>query len=126
MATENVFQSTTIEAKADLSSLQYFAIALDDGQRAVNGAEACGILMNKPAENRFAQIGIKGEMKFRTGGALTAGKKLTVDSNSTFIAAGSGFWIVGTAKKAVTSGSIGTGLFDFTTPVYAFSSSFVA
>ena len=124
MATENVFQSTTIEAKADLSGLQYYAVALDDGLRAINGHESCGILMNKPVANRFAQIGIQGEMKFRTGGALTAGQKLTVDSNSTFILATSGSYIIGKAKSGVTSGSIGTGIFDFTTPVYAFCDEF--
>ena len=126
MATENVFQSTTIEAKADLSGLQYYAVALDDGLRAINGAESCGILMNKPAQNRFAQIGIAGEMKFRAGGAIAAGAKMTVNSDSTLITATSGSYIIGTCKKAITSGSIGTGLLDFTTPVYAFCDEFAA
>lgn len=127
MAVENKYQSTTVEAGEDLNSgVQYHGFALNDGKLANSGDEASGILMNKPIEGRFAQIGIKGEMKFAAGGAVTKDDPLTVTTSGWFAVCGSGYYICGKAKKAVTSGSIGTGLFDFTAPVYAFSSSFVA
>lgn len=112
-------------AGADISALQYLAISLDDGARAINGAEAGGILQNKPKSGEAATIGVVGIMKFRAGGAITKGAKITVDSNSTMITAGSGYYVVGRAWETVTSGSIGTGLFNFINAPYAFSSSFI-
>jgi len=103
----------TREAGADLSSLQYYVVALNDGARAINGEEALGILQNKPKINEFASIGVMGVMKYRAGGAISIGNKLKVDSNSTIIIASSGSLAVGRALNTVTSGGIGQGLFNF-------------
>ncbi len=125
MAVKGEFSKLTVEAGADLRSLQYYAIALDDGQRAIHGGEANGILQSKPNTGEPATIGYLGVMKFRAGGAVSKDNWLRVDSNSTFVAAGSGHHLVGRALAAVTSGSIGTGVFNFANPPYAFSSSFL-
>lgn len=122
---KGTFQSVTLDAGADLSSLQYYVVSLDDGQRSIHGAEACGILQNKPRINEFANIGIIGVMKYRAGGAITKDDWLRVDSNSTLVKAGSGYHLVGKALETVTSGSIGTGMFNFACPVYASESTFV-
>lgn len=113
MAFSGEFLATTVEAGADLRSLQFYAIALHDGNRAISGDEACGILQNKPNTGEGASVGFIGISKFSAGGAVSQGNKLKVDSNSTFIKAGSGDIIVGRALKTVTSGSIGVGMFNF-------------
>jgi hypothetical protein len=125
MAVQGICQTITVEAGGDLSALQYYAVALDDGLRAIDGGEAVGILQNKPKTGEGASIGVTGHMKFRAGGAITKGDWLRVDSNSTLVTAGSGYQLVGRAWATVTSGSIGTGVLNFATPPYAFSSSFV-
>lgn len=115
----------TIEAGADLSAGQYHAIALDDGNFAANGGEAGGILINKPKSGEGAKLVYAGQTRFRAGGAVAAGKAVTVSASGWITAAGSGAYIVGrNGDTAVTSGSIGIGLFDFTKPHYAFSSSY--
>jgi hypothetical protein len=126
MAYEGRYLDTTIEAGADYSGSgkQYHAIALADGELAANGGEASGILLSKPADTHFAQMGYLGEMKFAAGLAITKDDPLTVTTSGWFTAAASGDYIVGRAKAAVTSGSVGTGFFQFLTPVYGFSSSF--
>lgn len=125
MAYKSNYMGHTLEAGADLSSLQYDAVSLDDGARSVNGAEAGGILQNKPKNNEFADIGIVGVMKYRAGGEITKDDWLRVDSNSTMVKAGSGYHLVGKSLMTVNSGSVGTGKFNFINPPYAFSSSYV-
>ena len=117
---------TTIQALENLNTdaFQYHAIALDDGKLANNGGEAAGIIKNKPKSGEAATIGYIGEMRFAAGLAVSADDGLTVTTSGWFKAAGSGSYIVGRAKAAVTSGSIGFGIFDFTKPVYASESSF--
>jgi len=122
MATQNQFLTTTIKADEDLNSHQYFAVALDDGKIANDGLEASGILINKPKDNHFATLGYCGEMKFRAGVGLSAGDRLRVTTSGYFVSAASGYYFMGRVKAAVTSGSIGTGLFNFTAPVYQVSS----
>jgi len=126
MAFENVLLKYTLQAGEDLSASQYLAVSLEDGQGADTGAEASGILLNKPVDKAHAEIGLVGIMKYKAGGGdHTKGIRLAVTTNGWLKSAGSGDFLVGTALISVASGSIGTGLLDFTTPVYAFSSSFV-
>lgn len=115
MTTQNRYINTTIEAAEDLNSYQYHAIALDDGKLANSGEEASGILLNKPKSGEFITLGYIGEMKFRAGGAVSKGDKVTVTTSGWFITADSNDPVLGEAKAAVTSGSIGTGLFNFPT-----------
>jgi len=117
MATQNVRFNTTIEATEDLntSAFQYHAIALDDGKLANNGEETSGILLNKPKDGEFLTLGYQGEMKFAAGAAISKGAKLTVTLSGWFTTADSNDPILGEAKAAVTSGSLGTGLFNIPT-----------
>lgn len=126
MAFENVLLPFTIQAGENLSGYQYHAVSLEDGQLAAAGYEASGILLNKPADKQHAQLGLFGIMKYKAGGGThTKGARLAVTTSGWIKSAGSGDSLVGTALTTTTSGSIGVGLFDFTVPVYAFSSSFV-
>jgi hypothetical protein len=113
MATENERMITTIQAGEDLTTLQYHAIALDDGKLANNAEEATGILENKPKSGEFATLAYNGELKYAAGAAITKGAKLTVTTSGWFTTAGSSDVVIGEAKVTVTSGSLGTGLFAF-------------
>ncbi len=117
MATQNVRFNTTIKAAEDLntSAFQYHAIALVDGKLANNGEETSGILLNKPKDGEFLSLGYVGEMKFAAGAAISAGAKLVVTTSGWFTTADSNDPILGEAKATVTSGSIGTGLFNLPT-----------
>ena len=91
------------------------AIALNDGKTANNGQEARGILMSKPASGQEGTIGISGVMKYRAGGAVTAGQTLTVATSGYFTVSASGDYLVGHGgSTAATSGSLSTGIFHFT------------
>jgi len=125
MSFANWFKSFTVQAKEDLDTHQYLAVALDDGKVANNGSEAIGILQNKPKTNEHATIAFTGIMKFRAGGAVAIGARMTVATSGFLSTAGSGDYIVGREVAAVTSGSIGTGLLDFTNPLYANTSDFI-
>ncbi len=121
MATENRRFETTLVAGEDLNTAghRYHAIALDDAKLGNNGRETAGILLNKPKSGESLTLGYFGEMKFPAGAGLSAGNKLTVTTSGWFIAAASGSWIVGKVKSAVTSGSLGVGLFNFNTAFMA-------
>jgi len=110
--------TATIQAGEDLSSHQYKAIAFDDGERADNSHEAAGIILNKPKDNEHAEYGVIGEFKYWAGGAITAGNRLRVDTDGWMALADSGYYTVGRSKTTVTSGSIGTGFFNFAAPFY--------
>lgn len=124
MATENVRMLASITAGEDLntSGHRYHAIALDDGKLAVNGLEAGGILVNKPKTGDGLTLGYIGEMKYAAGAAISKGARLTVATSGWFTTCASGSYFVGRSKVAVSSGSMGTGLFNFTAPVYQVSS----
>ena len=119
MAVQGQFAVTgKIKAGEALDTHQYFAIALDDGQIANNGHEAGGIILNKAKNNEHVDYGVIGEFKFRAGGAASIGNKLRVTTSGYFVTAASGYYTAGRAKAAVTSGSIGTGFFNFAAPMY--------
>jgi len=122
MTTQNQFMTTTIEAGEDLTANQYSAIALSDGKVANEGLEASGILLNKPKNGEFLTLGYFGEIKFRAGVGLSVGDRLRVTTSGYMISAASGYYFAGRAKAAVTSGSLGTGFFNFVAPVYQVSS----
>ena len=104
----------SIDATADLSSLQYRAIGAD-GDVAASPSEAHGILQNKPESGQTAALVYQGRSKFRAGGAIGAGAQITVSASGWLTAAGSGDIVVGkNGPTAVTSGSVGEeGIFNF-------------
>lgn len=113
MATQNVRLTGSFQAAEDMRTLQYFAVALNDRKLANTAEEASGILMNKPNENDHGSLAYSGELKYKAGAAVSAGDKLTVTTSGWFTTAESLDCVVGEAKVAVTSGSIGTGIFSF-------------
>ena len=117
MATNNQYTTTTIQITEDLTAdaAQNHAIAFNDQKLANNAEEASGILVSRPDNLQHATIALAGEIKFAAGGALSAGDKITVTTSGWFTAAGSDDAVVGEAKSAVTSGSYGTGIFEFAT-----------
>jgi hypothetical protein len=123
MATSNRFATTTFAVTEDLSAngAKFHAVAFVDGKLANNGQEASGILDDKstPENTQFATLIVRGESKFAAGAAVSAGDSLTVTTSGWFTTADSmqSHAVVGEAKYAVTSGSIGTGLFDFSTAI---------
>lgn len=79
----------TIEAGADLSSLQYKAIALD-GTIATGADAAIGILQNKPKSGEAAQVRVIGQMMGRAGGTIAAKALLKLTTSGTLMAVASG------------------------------------
>ncbi len=118
MATENVRTLTTIQAgeSLDAAGVRFHAVALDDGKLAENGLEAGGILLNTPKTGEFLSLGVSGEMRYAAGQAIAAGARITVTVSGWFTPCLSGGYAVGRAKSAATSGSLATGLFDFSVP----------
>ena len=95
------------------------AVALDDGKLANNGVEADGILVCGGREGEDVTIGYAGEIRFIAGGPVGAGKRLTVVSSGYIAEAATGDYVVGRCLgTAVSSGSVGTGMFNF--PIVAY------
>ena len=126
MAEYGEHQGFQFEALEDLDTQGYTAVTLDDGKVANNGAEASGILLNKPKTGEAVNCGAVGDLPYVAGGAVTKGNKLTVATSGFITVAGSGDHVIGRAILTTTSGSIGRGFFNFASPIYAFSSDFVA
>lgn len=118
MAYEGQNLTITMKSLEDHSGCQYHAVAFNDSLLANNGKEACGILMNKPASGDHATVGFNGVLKYAAGATVNAGERLTVTTSGWFVtAANSGAYVVGmNGPDAVTSGSIGTGIFGFSNP----------
>lgn len=113
MATEGRQLETTFQAAEDLNTHLYHAIALNDCKIANTAEEASGILLSKPESGEFGRLAYCGEIKFKAGGAISQGDKLTVATSGYFTTAESNDAVLGEAKAAVTSGSVGTGIFEF-------------
>ena len=122
MAVQGQRFTFTMQAKENLNSHQYQAIAFDDGKIANDSKEAVGVILNKPKDDHFVTCGYFGDMKFRAGAAISAGTRLRITTSGYFLTGNSGYYDCGRCLGAVTSGSIGRGLFDFTNPRYRVSS----
>jgi hypothetical protein len=110
------FEASFIAGEAlDTEGHTGIAISLDDRKVANNDLEASGILQphSKPKSGEHGSIGVMGIMKFRAGGAVGAGARVTVTTSGYFTVVVSGGNVVGRAVESVTSGSIGTGIFQF-------------
>jgi len=112
-------ESIPVVAGADLSDdEQYKAIAIG-GTIAATGAAAIGLLQNKPESGEDAQLGFLGRSRYRAGGAVAAGARLTVTTSGWVTTVGSATFVVGRALGAVSSGGIGEGIFNFANPALA-------
>lgn len=117
MSTEGWNVKWDFKAAEDLNTTGHegIAIALADNKVANDGKEACGVLsqQSKPESGEHGAIVVMGIAKFRAGVAASAGDQLTVTTSGYFIAVNSGLHHCGRALEAVTSGSVGAGLFNF-------------
>jgi hypothetical protein len=133
MAVEGRYFTWTLAAGEDLADLQpgtghlFKAVALDDARLAANGREAGGILLYGGRAGEHVTLGYAGILKFTAGGAVSAGKRLTVSGSGYFTEAVSGSYVVGRClDTAVASGAVGTGAFNFATIAYMGDSGEVA
>jgi hypothetical protein len=91
----------------------YKAINVASGQ-ITGDAQAAGGILTQPATNGSnIAFTVAGVAKYTAGGTVSANNELTVTTSGYFTAAASGDYIVGKAYADSTSGSVGTGMFDF-------------
>lgn len=94
MATEQALQIITLPAAGDLSSYQYCFVSIDSNGRVAltsAGAQADGVLQNKPAAlGRAAEIAISGVTKLLCGGTVTKGALIAATTNGKGLDATSG------------------------------------
>lgn len=107
----------TVVAGESLVAYQYH-IATIAGVRALNATTALGLIQGKPASGDPATICLIGKSKFKAYGTITKGADIMVGSGMA-IQATSGLSMVGRNLYAVTSGSIGSGIFNFVTRGYS-------
>ncbi len=107
-------ESIPVVASEDLSLSQFHACDID-GTLAQVGDTAIGILQNKPENGEDGELAYSGRSRYRAGGGVTTGGRMTCAASGWLTAAGSGDAIVGRALSTVTSGSIGEGIFNFAT-----------
>jgi len=128
MAVRNEVVTWAISAGEALNDLTqgtgelFKGIAVSDGQVAADGAECSGILTEGSDNGGHATLAVSGLSKYVAGAAVTAGARLTCTTSGYFVTATSGTYVNGRALITVTSGSVGTGHFDFSVPRYAVSS----
>jgi len=104
--------SVPVDAVSDLSGSQYHAVQIG-GTIATTGANAIGILQNKPEAGQDATAGFFGRSRYRAGAAVAAGAQLAVTAGGWIITATSGGYVNGKALGAINSGGIGEGIFNF-------------
>lgn len=78
-----------LEAAADLSGSQYYAVAIDSNGRAalatIAGQRVVGILQDQPKQYENATVRYRDGSKAHIGGTVAKGDKLTVDSSSRLV-----------------------------------------
>lgn len=111
MAYEERLVTISVEAAADLSSSQYRFVQINSsGQMALSGTaeQPDGVLQDDPdAASEVGEMAISGVTKIVCAGALTAGTRVTSDSEGRATAAASGDEISGVMlEDASGTGSI--------------------
>lgn len=101
-----------LRAGQDLRSHQYKAVGVAGTVAAANSA-AIGIQLTKPNTDEDLSVQVFGRCKFRAGAAVSANAPIMVTTSGWLITCTSGSMAVGKAISAVTSGSIGDGVFNF-------------
>ncbi len=101
----------------DLRGHQYKAIAIG-GTLAVDSPQSSGLIQTHTDSGEDGAHRPFGRSRFIAGGAVALGNRLLVTSGGWLVAAASGDTSVGFAEAAVTSGSVGRGVFNFVTPYY--------
>jgi hypothetical protein len=114
MATEQKLHVVSLPADADLSTKQYYMLKLNNSSGvaraavAGEGSDVVGILQNVPnAANRAAEVAIGGISKCIAGGSITAGNRVSPDSNGKATAVGSSDdYAFGVALDSAAAGDI--------------------
>lgn len=119
----------TFIAGADLSAEanQYKAVIFDGSGNVVvataNTDVPIGILQNRPKSGQEAAVLIIGRSKFQADAAVTLGQRLSVSADGQFEALAAGnptrSWFGFVLEPAGAAGRIGSGIFNFITPVAA-------
>jgi predicted RecA/RadA family phage recombinase len=108
MAFSENLQTITLTAASDLSSKQFYFVAVDtDGKAALTGDDGnpIGVLQNKPEAGEAATIAIAGVTKLYIGteSGLGAGYNVGCDSNSAGKVSDTGSFRMGVALEDPTS-----------------------
>lgn len=108
MAYEEILQSITLEADADLSTHQYRFMEVSGvhncGTVSASGQRVLGVLQNKPdASGAAATVAVHGVSKVEAGGTVTAGDEIATDASGKAVTAASGTQSVGVALTSGTS-----------------------
>jgi hypothetical protein len=80
----NIGYDISLNAAADLSAKQFQAVVVDSNGKAAlagAGAQAIGILQNKPTSGQAAAVRVLGISKMLCGGSFNAGDLVSCDSN---------------------------------------------
>ena len=109
---------TALDNNAAGTGVIYKAVDDGTGDIAATGVTATGILQSCARSGGHVTEAYQGFSKYTAGAAITSlNQWLTVTTSGYFIASTSGTWVVGKNKiGTVTSGSVGTGEFNFTIP----------
>ncbi len=102
MAVEESLRTITREAAADLSTKQYFLMAIDgNGQAAVagDGVPAYPLQDDPDAQGKAASLGFSGTSKVVAGAAIAAGADVASDANGKAKTSASGDHILGVALE---------------------------
>jgi hypothetical protein len=105
MAWELSLFDVSFEAGEDLSNAQFLAVSLNSSGKVVKAthtSKPIGILQDKPASGRAAEVRMLGISKVVAGGAFTIGSVLAADDNGRLIAASTGYYPIGIALEAAT------------------------
>jgi hypothetical protein len=101
MAHEANLVNITLPASGDLSTKQYYIVAVNSsGQAAVcgDGAMAAGVLQNKPsAAGRSSTVAVSGITKVIAAGIIAPGAKIASDNAGKATTATTGEYVIGIA-----------------------------
>lgn len=88
MSTSEALVTVTLEAGADLSAKQFYAVKINTSSKAVlaaAGEVAIGILQNKPTSGQSASIAISGKSKAVFGASATVGGPVASDASGKLV-----------------------------------------
>lgn len=111
-----------VAAQSDLSASVGLAVDFSAGTVVNTSQLASGIVVAGTTSGGTTKAKAMGKIPYLAGAAVTAGKSLKVGAAGYLFDAGSGDSLVGRAVAAVSSGQLGTGMFNFATPHYATTS----
>lgn len=110
MSYSEALTKITLPAHADYSAKQYRAVSINTSGRAEltgAGAEAAGVLQNKPdAQDVAATVAINGVTKMHAGESISKGDKIASDADGDAVTAGTGDNIIGQAIESASSGEL--------------------